>query len=124
VNLVATIVVLLAPVGLIYGWVRYFTPASGEPAGWRGRTALLSLTLVSLAGALWLVTMLHMPGADWRSGAGVGDQIVWVYARARVALYALLTALVLCLFGRPRLILPIAVACVGTGLFWVFSTMP
>ncbi len=123
-NTVATILILLSPAGLIYGWVSYFTPASEEPTGWRGRVTLLSLVLVSLAAMLWLVTMLYMPGADWRRGAGVAHQIGWEYARARVALYGLLVALVFCLFGRPRLILPIAVACIGTGLFWLFSTMP
>lgn len=122
-NLIATIVVLSAPVMLIYGWVCDFTPASEESVGWRGRATLLSLVLVSLAVLLWLLMELLMPGADWRTGAGVGHQVAWV-ARARVALYALLVALVLGLFGRPRLILPIAVACIGTGLFWLVSTMP
>jgi hypothetical protein len=124
VNIVVTILVLLAPVGLIYGWVCYFTPTDEEPRGWRGRATLLSLVLVSLAVGLRLTTMLHMPSADWQSGAGVGYQVAWVYARARVALYALLAAFVICFFGRPRLILPIATACIGTGLFWLFSTMP
>ena len=123
-NVFVTILVLLAPAALIYGWVCFFTPSSGEPTGWRGRATLLSLILVSLAVVMWLVTMLHMPGADWSSGAGVGHQVAWVYARTRIALYALLAALVVCLIGRPRLILPIAFACVGTGLFWLFSTMP
>lgn len=68
--------------------------------------------------------MLFKPGADWSSGAGVGHQVAWVYARARAALYALLAALVICFIGRLRLILPIAVACIGTGMFWLFSTMP
>jgi hypothetical protein len=124
VNAVATILVLLAPVALIYGWACFLTPKSGEPAGWRSRATLLSLTLVSLAVLLWFVTMLHMPGADWRTGAGVGHQVAWVYTRARAASYALLAALVVCFIGRPRLILPIAVACVGTAMFWLFSTMP
>jgi hypothetical protein len=121
---IGVVLVLLAPVGLIYGWVCYFTPASDEPGALRGRATLLSLALISLAAALWLITMLYLPGADWRTGAGVGHQIAWEYARARVALYASLAALVMCLFGRPRLILPISVACIGTGLLWVVSTMP
>jgi hypothetical protein len=124
VNVVATILVLLAPVALIYGWVCYFTPRSGEPVGWRGRATLLALMMVSAAVLLWWVTMLKMPAADWKSGAGVAHQIAWEYARVRVAFYALLAALVVCLMGRPRLILPIIVACVGTGLFWLSTTMP
>ena len=123
-NVVATILVLLAPVALIYGWVCYFTPGSAEPVGWRGRATLLALTLASAAVLLWLVTMLNLPEADWRSGNGVARQIAWEYARARAGLYALLAALVVCLVGRPRLILPIVVGCVGAGMLWLFSTMP
>ena len=89
-------------------------------ARWRGRVSLWWFA----GGYVVAVTMLYMPGADWRRGAGVAHQIGWEYARARVALYGLLVALVFCLFGRPRLILPIAVACIGTGLFWLFSTIP
>jgi hypothetical protein len=124
VNDVGPIFVLLAPVGLIYSWVFYLTRMRGEPAGWRSRATLLSLVLVSLAVLLWPAMMVLVPGADWRSGAGVGHQVQWVYARTRVAFGLSLAALVLSLFGRPRLILPIAVACIGTGVFWLMSTMP
>lgn len=110
-NVVSTILVLLAPLALIYGWVCVFTPRGGGPVGWRGRATL------------W-VTMLKMPGAEWGNGAGVAHQIAWEYARARAAFYALLAALVVCLIGQPRLILPIAVACVGAGMFWLFTTVP
>lgn len=71
---------------------------------------------------MWLAMMVLMP---WAGGA-VREWVTelhWVYARTRMALYALLVALVLSLFGRPRLILPIAIACLGTGLLWLFSTM-
>lgn len=123
-NLILTVLVLLAPVGLIYGWVCYFTPIPTEPTGWRSRATLLSLTLVSLAGLLWLFTMINPPDANWATGAGVGHQLAWVYARARFGLAGLLLAFLISLFGRPRLILPITVACVGAGVFWIVSTMP
>jgi hypothetical protein len=124
VTVVATILVLLAPVALIYGWVCYFTPPGDEPPSWRRRATLLSLVLVSLAILLWPVIMALKPGADWGTGTGVGYQVAWVYARTRTALCILLIALLLGLFGRPRLIFPIVLACTGTGLFWLFSTMP
>jgi hypothetical protein len=125
VNLVATILILLAPVGLIYGWVFYSTRMKAEARSWRKRATLLSLILVSLVIVLWPVTMVVLvPRADWLSGAGVGHQVRWMEAWERGAFRALVVALVLGLFGRPRLILPIAVACVGTALFWSFSTIP
>lgn len=123
-NLVATILVLSAPVGLIYGWVFYSTRIRKEPSDWRSRLTFLSLALVSLVVLLWPAMMVLMPRADWGSGVGVGHQMDWVKAWERVAFRTLSAALVLGLFGRPRLILPIAVACVGTAMFWLFSTMP
>jgi len=123
VNVVATILVLFAPVALIYGWVCYFTPQTEEPPSWRGRATLLSLALSSLVIVLWPVMMVLMPGADWRSGVGVGHQVQWVSFWVRAVFRSLLAALVLGLLGRPRLIFPIVVGCIGTGLLWLFSTM-
>ena len=123
-NTIATILVLMAPIGFVYSWYFYFTSMPWKSSGWRGRVTLASLVLISLAVLLWPAMMVLMPAADWGSGAGVGHQVRWVYARAGVALILLLAALVLGLFGRPRLILPIAVACIGSGVFWLMSTMP
>jgi len=122
VTLAATIFVLLAPLAVIYGWVWYFTPASGEPTGWRSRATVLSLALVSLVILLWLEMTLRMPGADWRTGSGVALQVYWVGTRLGIALKGLLGAIVLCCLGRPRLIVPIVVACFGLALLWVGST--
>lgn len=61
-NPVATILVLLAPVALIYGWVCYFTPSGKEPPSWRGRATLVSLVLASLVILLWPVMMVFTPG--------------------------------------------------------------
>jgi hypothetical protein len=77
-NTIGILLVLLAPVGLIYAWVCYFTPAREEPIGWRSRATLLSLALASLAIVLWVEMMVRLPGADWSTGAGVGHQVVWM----------------------------------------------
>jgi hypothetical protein len=122
-NFVAPIFVLLAPFGLIYGWVCYFTPASNEIRGWRNRATLVSLTLTSVVLLLWPVMMALMPAADWRSGAEMGHQVQWVGLRVKVAFRVLLTALILGLLGRPRLILPLVVGCTGTGLLWLFTAL-
>jgi hypothetical protein len=123
-NMIGVLLVLLTPIALIYAWVCYFTPADKEPRGWRSRATLFSLALASLAAVLWLEMMIRLPGADWRTGAGVVHQVAWEYARTRAAFGVLLLAFVLSLFGRPRLILPVALACIGTAAFWLFSTMP
>lgn len=121
-NFVATILVLLAPVALIYGWVCFFTPVGEEPFGWRKGATLVSLVLASVVLLLWPVLMVSMPGADWRSGTGVGDQVRWVSFWVRAVFRSLLAALILGLIGRPRLIFPIVVGCVGTGLLWLFTS--
>ena len=69
------VVVLLAPVGLIYSWHFYLTQMNRESAGWRNRVTLLSLALVSLVTLLWPVMFMLMPRADWGSGLGVGHQV-------------------------------------------------
>ena len=123
-NTIATALVLLAPVGLFYGWFFYLTRMRHEPRNWRNGIAVVSLALVSLTALSWPVMALLMPRADWESGAGVGHQVQWVEAWHKPVFRALLLALALGLLGRPRLILPIAIACIGAALFWLFSTMP
>ena len=45
---VGTVLVLLAPVGLIYSWHFFMTRKS---SGWRGRVSLISLWIISLTRA-------------------------------------------------------------------------
>jgi|ERR1017187_7613616 hypothetical protein len=123
-NLIATVIILLAPAGLIYSWAFYLRRMRREPTKWRNRATLISLTLVSLVALLWPVMVVLMPRATWGSGLGVAHQVQWVEAWHTPVFRTLLVALVLALFGRPRLIAPMAVACVGTAMFWLDSTMP
>ncbi len=121
-NAIGILLLLLAPAGLVYGWIFYLARMR-KTAGWRSHVTLLSLVLTSLAVLMWPATRMLMPGVDWRNSAGVAQQVAWVCARERVALYVLVVAFVLSLFGRPRLILAIA-ACMGTAVLWLSSTMP
>jgi hypothetical protein len=72
------VVVLLAPVGLIYSWHFYLAQMRKESAGWRNRVTLISLALVSLVALLWPVMGMLMPRADWGSGLGVDYQVQWI----------------------------------------------
>jgi len=122
-NIIVTVLVILAPVGFAYSWYFYLKRMSWTSSGWRGRVTLGSLVLLSFAILLWPITRITMPAGDWSTYAGVREQVHWVDAGERVASRILLASLALSLFGRPRLILPIVVACVGSGLFWIFSDM-
>jgi len=65
--------------------------------------------------------MMFAPQADWTSYTGVADQVDFVGAWKEAGVLIPLCALALCLFGRPRLIAPIAVARVGTAALWFFG---
>jgi hypothetical protein len=123
-NLIATVIIVLAPAGLIYSWTFYLTRMKREPTGWRHRVTLVSMALVSLVVLLWPIMLALTPRADWGSGLGVEHQVQWLEAWHRPIFRTLLVALVLALLGRPRLIAPMAVACIGTAMFWLSSTMP
>jgi len=114
-NTVGVVLILLAPVGLVYSWWFYLTRMKKEHTGWRKRITLLSIVLVSLVVLAWPVMVVLAPTA-----VDVG----WIESWHRPIFRTLVLALVLGLFGRPRLIVPIAVACVGTAVFWMVSTMP
>ena len=120
----STIVILAAPVGLIYSWFFYLTRMRREPAGWRSRVTLLALGIISVVCVLWPVMAMRMPKADWGTGLGVAYQAGWVEAWHPPIFRTLGVALVLSLFARPRLIGPLVVACIGTAMFWLVSTMP
>jgi len=122
-NLIVGLVILLTPIALIYCWYFYFTRMVKEAGGWRSKVTLLSLVMVSIVLILWLPMMMLTPEADWKTGAGVAHQVQWVSNRLRTALYTLVGTFVICFLGRPRLIVPTAIACVGTALLWVSSTM-
>lgn len=104
--------------GLVYSWWFYLTRMKKEQTGWRKRVTLLSLALVSLVVLLWPVMVVLT------QRAGRADDVDWIESWHRPVFRTLVVALVLGLFGRPRLILPIAVACAGTAVFWMVSTMP
>jgi hypothetical protein len=123
-NAIGVGLVLLGAVAFVYSWSFYLTKIAREPSAWRNRVTLSSLGLVSLTILLWIIREMLFPKADWASGAGVTYQVHWAETWERVALRILAVALVLALFGRPRLILPIVLGCLGSGLFWIFTTMP
>jgi hypothetical protein len=123
-NIVVTVVVFLAPASVIYGWYLFFVRVRNVETGWRSRVTFLSLFLVSLAILMWPVMAVFMPHADPIRNTGFEQQLYWGLVWGRIALIILLLALILGLIGRARLILPIVVACIGTGLFWIFSTVP
>ena len=123
-NAILTVIVLLAPFGLAYGWYFCLVTMSKELSDWRKWVTAVDLGLVSMAVVMWPVARVTAPEVNWQTWAGAGAYMHWVDAWGRVALRILLAALALSLFARPRLVVPMVVASVGTGLFWIFSNIP
>jgi|HubBroStandDraft_6_1064221.scaffolds.fasta_scaffold1003600_1 hypothetical protein len=120
--ILATILILSAPVALIYGWMYYMKRIKNQCAGWRDRITLSSLVLVSLAVLLWPVAAVFAP--HYAGGMGYSRQVNYADGW-RIVIFAMCAAAtLLSLAGRPRLIVPIVVACCGTAFFWLFSMMP
>ena len=123
-NAIATVIVLLAPVGLAYAWYFYLVTMSKELWGWRKWVTVVDLGLASVAIVMWPVARVTAPEVNWQTWAGAGAYMHWVDSWERVALRISLAALALSLFARPRLVVPMVMASVGTGLFWIFSNIP
>ena len=106
------------------GGITFFVRMSKELLAWRKVVTVVALALVSVAMVMWPIARATAPAVNWQTWAGAGAYMHWVAAWGRVALVILLVSFALSFFGRPQLIVPIVVACVGTGLFWIFSNIP
>jgi hypothetical protein len=122
-NFVGTVIALLGPAALIYSWFFYMTKLRKESPGWRRRLTLVSLVLTTLGAALLPIMMVLEPKADWSSYVGVPRQVDFEASWERFAVRALAAGLVVCFFGRARLIAPLALASAGCILFWFFMTV-
>lgn len=111
-------------IGFAYSWFFLLKVSGQNSLRWRDWVSLAAVGLASVAVFLRFVMPALMPSADWGTGVGVGEQVHFVQAWTKVSVRICAVALVMALLGRPRLILPIVVACFGTGLFWVMSTVP
>jgi hypothetical protein len=101
--------------GLFYAWLYYLRSLRKEAFPIRNRCTLISLVLVLLALILWPISLIFAP-KDFLSAVHYGD--VWVNF---VIMPICVAAAVISLIGRPRVIIPILIACLGTVLFWAVS---
>lgn len=110
--------------GFVYAWFFLWKVSVESGLRWREWVSLTALGLASLAVILWCVTLPFTPAANWGTGEGVDHQIRFVEAWTKLSVRICAAGLVIGLAGRPRLILPVSFACVGTALFWIMSTIP
>jgi len=118
------ILILLSPIGLIYSWWFFLARMRKSPWLWRTYTTLTSILIVSLAGLLLPVVAVLSPHVEYAGDyAGVPQQLAFLTAWQRPILRALAVAFFLSFLARPRLIAPIAVACVAIAALWLELTM-
>jgi hypothetical protein len=85
---------------------------------WRARVSLVALSIVTLVGLLWLPAGFIAARHPGTGKLRIIDELT------AVAELIFGCALVLSLFGRPKLTIPIALTCLGVGGFWIGTTIP
>jgi hypothetical protein len=111
--------IILAPFAWISGWWFGLKGTTQQPKSWQNWVSITSLGLVTVAGLLWFPAALFASRNGWAS-----EHVRTVQAWSGIAVLICAAALVLSLFGKPRLILPIVVACLGAASFWIGTTIP
>ena len=123
-NVVEIVCVVVTPVALGYSWIFYFKKMFKFEDNWRKRVTFTSLILVSFAVLAWPFMEIFMPSAGWSGGSIEARQVAYVLGWAKIVVWVCVAGLILSFFGRPRLILPMAVAYLGTAFFWIITSVP
>ncbi len=116
---VAPIFGLIALLVWIWGWVKYLQAPNN--AGWRARASLVGLSAPALSVAVWIIVLL----LAWRVGwpASKADPLIQ-HLTTFGGLWIPALGMVVGIAGRPRLVLAIVPASIGTVLFWFTTTLP
>src|ERR1051325_9565665 len=118
-NLLEILDLIVTPVAVGYSWLFYFKKIANLEAGRHKRLTLISLVLVSLAILAWPVMAFFMPRPDRLQGVNEANRVLYALWWMKIIVWACVLGLTVNFFGKPRLILPIAVAYVGVIFFWV-----
>ncbi len=109
---------LLTPVAWFTSWWFGLKAIADDGKSWRNRVSLAALGIVTLTGLLWLPAMMIAVSHPPSHNARTADEF------AGVAVLVCGLALILSFVGRPRLIAPIVLTCLGTASFWIGTTIP
>jgi hypothetical protein len=85
---------------------------------WRNKVSVTALGITTLAG------LLSLPAGFYSAHSPGTGKFRTIDEWTAVAVVMCGLALVLSLLGRPKLIIPIALACMGTASFWIGTTIP
>jgi hypothetical protein len=116
-DILTVAIVIAGVIGFFYSWVRLIRAYGENSFHWRDWISFAALALASVV----LLLRFVMP-ALWGIDFGVQVRIADAWTKVSVRFCAL--GLLLGFLGRPRLIVPITLACIGVAVFWVMSTIP
>ena len=105
--------VLVTPFAWAAAWWLVVTAIVRERRKWRNEVSLVSLGTATVAGLLWVPAGLYTT----RDPVAGALRSVDEWTIAAVIICGL--ALILCFFGKAKLIVPIALTCLGTASFWI-----
>ena len=107
---------LLAPLILLWGWVKYLQMPTRSD--WRSRASLVGLTAPLLSVFVWGVMLALSQAKGWNTSTPV------VHASITVGVWIPTLGMLIGFAGRPLLILSVVPASIATVWFWYGSTLP
>ena len=114
---VAPILGLCCPFIWLWGLVKYLkVPPFSD---WRSRASLVGLSVPILSVVLWCVMLLVVSGKGLHGPTRSENHLI-----AMAGFWLPLGGMLVGLAGRPRLILAIVPASIGTMFFWFATTLP
>ena len=113
---VFNIIVLASPIALLWGWVRYLRLR--QASDWRLRASVVGLAAPLVSVGLWVVMIVVARANEWHTSNSA------VHPLITVGMWIPLVGMLVGFVGRPRLILAIVPASIGTVLFWFGTTLP
>ena len=110
--------IILAPFAWVASWWFGLKALVQDRKNWRIRLSVAALGLTTIVGLLWL------PAGFYAAHHPEMGKDRTLDAFTAIAVLACGVALILSLFGKPRLIIPIVITCLGTASFWFGTTIP
>jgi hypothetical protein len=116
-DLVAVAILLAGAAGFVYSWFRLLRSYTEKSLRSRDWLSFAAIVLVSAVVILWFVMQAT-------SRHDFGDQVRFADRCAKVSIGICGVAMLAGFLGRPRLVVPVTLACFGVAVFWILSTIP
>ena len=113
--------IFAAPVACFLAWWLLIAAYKQEPPSWRNRISFLSLVLLTITILLFVPIRMYNSGAGWKTALGFDTHMRHTLLAAAIAIRTCAVAFIVSVFGKPKLIALIVIACIGTWMLWAIS---